>query len=167
MKKAIIEKENQVNKYELFRCIKNYSEATYALAKKMDEIKTKMGRKTIEDITLFDLSRINSLCRIGRCNISNFENLLPEHACELSGETEICQKNYQKQILQRGIKPSELRRLIRNNSKNKDIASKENKVKVSKWNQHLILLGNELKNMDSSTKARALGFITNEILNLQ
>jgi hypothetical protein len=149
----------------LFKAIENYNRATYDLAKVMANIKNIHGRQFLEDATQFDLCLINNLCRYGSVSMESPEIISLQHYNELVGESELYQRKILSQIVRDRLKPSQVRKLIRNKNKStKELDPNKIKVKVNSWQKNLILLENDLKRMDSDTRARALGFVTNAIL---
>ncbi len=148
--------------HELFASLENYNESTIKLAKKLYEIKNQHGRKIIEDITCLDINRINTLCRLGALSIPISRNISPELVVEILGEDTASQRKFLKKAVKDNLKPSQLRKLVR--KKNKTLLTKDKKIKINTWQKHLIMLENEMKNMDASTKKRALAHVTNTIL---
>jgi hypothetical protein len=148
--------------HELFAALEGYNQATYKLAKELYEIKKQHGRKVIEDITNLDINRINILCRLGAVSMEISNNISPELVIELLGEDTVSQRKFLKKAIKDNLKPSQLRKLVR--KKNKTLITKDKKVKINNWQKHLIMLENEMKNMDISTKQRALAHVANTIL---
>lgn len=156
---------NQNNEYpDLFLSITKYSEATINLAKAMVGIKDRLGRKTLEDLTCFDTSRINSLCRLGNLTEEVYKDIIPEALLELVGEPKSSHKRLASRVRECRLKPSQLRKEIR--QQNKTLVSKDKKSKVSSWGKHLLLLENELKGMDPATKQRAIAHLANTLTTL-
>jgi len=165
-----MKKKNQSKNYDdpkihLFHSISNYAQATIALAKTMANVKSQYGRKTIEEITNFDLPRINILCGLGNLPNRVCEGLLPEVLSELLGQNESDQRKYATQAREKSLKASGLRKIMREN--NKTVVSHDKKVKTNDWGKQLLLLENSMKQMDSTTKQRALAHLVNVITTLK
>lgn len=163
MSKTTIEKPNLK---EINHQIYEYTKATIVLAKKMSAYKALYGRKNLVEFTPFDETRINVLCGIGNSILSDSFNLLPEHISELHGTPDSSAKIYKEKILRDNLKPSQLRKLIREENKKIKSDSKEKNIKVNKLNKHLLMLSNSLRGLDLTTRQRALSMITNNLLNI-
>lgn len=146
----------------LSEAIQNYISATNILAEVMAKIKEKHGRKTLQDITGFDISRINTLCGIGNLPNNVRQDLLPETVAEIIGESSTNARKYANICRADKLKATQLRRLIR--SRSKTLITNDKKTKVNDFGKQLLLLENSIKQMDSSTKQRALASLTNSIL---
>jgi hypothetical protein len=148
----------------LFNAIKVYTKAVTVLAEAMVETKAKLGRKTLEDVTDFDIPRINTLCGIGSLPMELCSDIVPETLTELVGLSIPDVEKYAKAIRKDGLKASAVRKLIR--STNKTVHTKEKKVKVNSWGKQILLLENEIKKMDKDTKQRAIAHLANTITTL-
>ena len=149
---------------DLYENINTLNLAFFNLAQNMARIKDSHGRQTLEDITRYDLSFINLLCRVGNLSLPIDFDIPYQFYIELLGESPDNQRKLLKIIKKQGIKPSEVRKRIR--QKSQVVKSDDKKVKVNGWQKHSILLEKELKKMDSKTRTRCLSFIANSILAL-
>lgn len=149
----------------LFPAIQSYVCAFNTLATTMAKIKDKHGRKILQDITGFDVSRINTICGIGNLPLELCEGILPETLAEFLGEDKSSIRRHANLVKEKSLKASQVRKLLR--QKNKTVYTKDKKVKVNNWGKNILLLENEFKNMDSETKKRALAHLTNTILTLK
>lgn len=152
---------------DLSTLIYEYKIAYYALAVKMSEIKKNSGRKVLEDLTTFDLSRIRYMCRIGDIYDTTSEKLLPELVYEVVGETPQDRRRYLRMAITRKYKASDLRRFIRNEKQSKTIKGEDKDIKVNTWHKNILLLENDIKSMDTKEKKRALAHITNVLCALE
>lgn len=146
----------------LFNAIKAYVESTNALADAMLTIKNKHGRQTLEDITGFDVSRINTLCRLGNLPVDTRKDLLPETLIELAGEPLDDAQRYANRARKEKLKPSQLRKVIRQS--NKTLITKDKPAKINDFGKQLLMMENSIKQMNSSARARALASLTNSLL---
>ena len=149
-------------KKKLFPAIHQYNKATRDLAKIMSDIKNTNGRKFLEDTTLFDVSFINSMCRYGNFPLAVPPYVSLQHYNEFCGESRNSQKKILSDIIKRNLKPSHLRKMLR--EMNKTVNTVDSSIKTNSWQKNLILLENDLRKMNSETRARALSFVTNSIL---
>ena len=145
----------------LTTAIENYKNATYQLATVMSEVKTKQGRKTLEDVTLLDTSRINTFCRLGDIIKDVGNDLLPECLIELYGQPKNLQKQLAKKAKDENLKPSQLRKHIRLTQQTVKSNVKEKDIKVNTWQKNLLMLERDLKSMDNITRDRALAYVAN------
>lgn len=149
---------------QLKKLINEYKTSVYNLAVEMAKIRKIDGRKALENSTLFDLTRINTLCGIGDICRETDNELLPEHMAELINFEEEDIQRYVKVIIENKYKPSQLRKYIREDRK--EINNEDNKVSINSWARNILLLENDIKSMSSKEKQRALAHITNTLLNL-
>lgn len=149
---------------QLKKLINEYKTSVYNLAVEMAKIRKIDGRKALENSTLFDLTRINTLCGIGDICRGTDNELLPEHMAELINFEEEDIQRYVKVIIENKYKPSQLRKYIREDRK--EINNEDNKVSINSWARNILLLENDIKSMSSKEKQRALAHITNTLLNL-
>lgn len=131
----------------------------------MAKVRKIQGRKVLEDTSGFDLSRINILCGVGDIYDPTIKELLPEHWMELAGESKVDRERYIKVAIQQKLKPSQLRKYIRND-KRKIISHDDKTVKVNTWAKNILLLENDIKSMSNKEKQRALAHLTNTLLSL-
>lgn len=159
-------KKKQIDTKEinLYEDIQTLNLAFFNLAQNMARIKDTHGRQTLLDITRYDLSFINLLCRVGNLPLPISYDIPYQFYLELLGESADNQAKFLKIISKGVLRPSEIRKLIR--EKAQVIMSHDKKVKVNGWQKHSILLEKELKKMDSKTRVRCLSFIANSILAL-
>lgn len=146
------------------KLINEYKTSIYNLAVEMAKVRKIQGRKIMEDTLGFDLPRINTLCGIGDIYDPSYTELLPEHWMELAGENETDRKRYIKVTIKRKLKPSQLRKYIREDKKR--VTSTDKKVKVNSWAKNILLLENDIKSMSNKEKQRALAHITNTLLSI-
>lgn len=146
------------------KLIYEYKTAIYKLAIEMSQIRKTKGRKVLEDTSGFDLSRINILCGIGDIYNPTIKELLPEHWMELAGESKMDRERYIKVAIQQNLKPSQLRKYIRNDKRK--VTSMDKNVKVNSWAKNIVLLENDIKSMSNKEKQRALAHLTNTLMSL-
>lgn len=152
-----------MKKTTLHKRIVAYKKATYALAQEMSNIKRDYGNKTLHDVTCFSQTRIDALCWMGGVSDQLDKKMLPESIVEFMAYKEIDPELYEQCL---DLKPRDIRRLLR--KKYTTVKDSDTKtIKVNNWQRQVILLENEMKNMDSATKARAIAHLTNSILNFQ
>ena len=143
----------------LFEALEQYKQSTYHLAKVMSKIKTEVGRKTLEDITQLDTSKINTFCRLGTLAELNGKQLLPETLIEFYNQP----LDIVSELLEvaKNKKASEIRKLIR--IKTKTLHIEEKQIKVNNWAKNLMLLELNLNKLDKQTKSRAIKHIQSKL----
>jgi len=144
------------------QAIKNYDKAIWDLAKVMCEVRAKHSRNALLELTPFNKTKIELFLKLGELAKLNYPNLIPEHYMEVLKETKDNQNKFLEQASKEGLKPLQLRKLIRR--ANKTVSSKDKDVAVNSWHKHLIMLDNSLKNMPADVKARALNHISESLL---